>query len=160
MYTKQVRNHAEGDFNSRTGTLVRKDDGDFATLVPNCASDLSRGLSLGDRIDGNVKRITSRCANLIHGTLVTVIEHLVRAESLDEAKILGRSRRQDAESAQLCELDGILTDSRRAAPNENGALGLLGGGGSGLEGRRQLESPVKALYGSYGCHTQLRRFFE
>jgi hypothetical protein len=144
--SKQIRKHAESNFNSRAGTLVRKDDGNFSTLVSNCASDLCRRLALRDRIKGNVKRITSSYANLLHDTLVPVIEHRVRAESLDEVEILGRGRCHDAESAQLCELDGILAEGRRATPNENGALRLLGSRPS-LEGRRQLETLMQALQG-------------
>jgi hypothetical protein len=108
--SKQVGELAEGNFNGRTGTFVRKDNGDFSALESNCAGDLFRRFSLGDRINGNFKRIPSRRANLLHNTLVAIIEHVVRAESPDEIEIFGRGRCQDTESAHLCELDGVLTD--------------------------------------------------
>jgi hypothetical protein len=156
--SKQVRKHAEGDFNSRAGALVGKDDGDFSALVSNRASDLLRRLALRNRIDGNVKRITSRRANLLYDALVAVIEHLVRAQSPDEIEVFTGSRCQDAESAHFRKLDGVLTNGRCTAPNENGAMRI--GGGPGLEGRRQLESLMQALQGGYWSHAQLRRFFK
>jgi hypothetical protein len=48
--------------------LVRKDDGDFPTLVSNFASDLCRRPALRDRIDSNVKHITAPVATRIFST--------------------------------------------------------------------------------------------
>ena len=67
-------------------------------------------------------------ANLLRDTFVPVIEHLIRAESLSP---LTRSKFlevavitiHDANSAQLCESNDILTEGRRAGLNHDASRG-------------------------------------
>ena len=83
--SKQVSKHAEGNFNGWMGALVAKDDGTIPPLSPMAlVTLLVMPSEIVSMVDGNVRRITSCCANVLHDILVAVIEHLIRAGPFDE----------------------------------------------------------------------------
>jgi hypothetical protein len=117
---------------------------------------MHRRLTLRNRIDSNIESVVSGRADLLYDALVAVIEHLVRAKTLDEVEVLRRCCSDDAEAAKLGELDRVLPDGRRTAPDEDGALGAR----PGVERRGQLERLVKALQSGEGSYAELRGLLE
>ena len=120
---EQIVCHAESDLHICARALVWQNDRHSPALVPDRTSDLLRRLTFRSCIDSDIQCVPGGRADLLHDALVTVIEHLVRAETLNEVKVLRRCCSDDAEAAEFGELDRVLPDGCRTTPDEDGALG-------------------------------------
>ena len=87
---EQIVCHAESDLHICARALIRQNDRHPPALVPDRTSDLLRRLTFRSCIDGDIQCVPGSRADLLYDALVTVIEHLVRAETLDEVKVLRR----------------------------------------------------------------------
>ena len=120
---EQIVCHAESDLHICARALIRQNDRHPPALVPDRTSDLLRRLTFRSCIDSDIQCVPGGRADPLHDALITVVEHLVRAETLDEVEVLRRCCSDDAEAAEFGELDRVLPDGRRTTPDEDGALG-------------------------------------
>ena len=135
---EQIVCHTEPDLHICARALVRQNNRHSPALVPDRTSDLLRRLTFRSCIDSDIQCVPGGRADLLHDALVTVVEHLIRAKTLDEVKVLRRCCSDDAEAAEFGELDRVLPDGRRTTPDEDGALGSR----TCVEWRGQLERLV------------------
>ena len=120
---EQIVCHTEPDLHICARALIRQNNCHTPALVPDRTGNLLRRLILRSCIDGDIQCVPGGRADLLHDALITVVEHLIRAETLDEVKVLRRCCSDDAEAAEFGKLDRVLPDGRRTTPDEDGALG-------------------------------------